>query len=186
MSPTPSQAGARLVATSAHLVRPERRGRRADPYPLFSIHLLFSKRITSRAGFDPVEQETDKGRAGVHRWRENRSITGQDRRVSKGHSTRRKERCTAAADSARSGGFTLADQLSAMPSATSTGVIVTSAGSSLRIDCSPSEGGSTALTGPADAGPWPLLERRAPEPPCGPERGGLAHRSLPCAIRRLA
>jgi hypothetical protein len=31
-----------------------------------------------------------------------------------------------------------------------------------------------------------LADRLAAEAPCGPDRGGFAHRSLPCATRKLA
>ena len=44
-----------------------------------------------------------------------------------------------------------------------------------------SSGGSIALGG-CELLPPPL---RPPEPPCGPERGGFAHLSFPCAMRRF-
>lgn len=46
--------------------------------------------------------------------------------------------------------------------------------------------GSIALTGSALVGPFPLALRLTEEPPWGPDRGGFAHRSLPCAMRKFA
>lgn len=42
-----------------------------------------------------------------------------------------------------------------------------------------------ALTGSPPVAPAPEAVLLPPEAPCGPERGGFAQRSFPCAILRL-